>query len=215
MSRILIVCPTITGREDDLERCKESYKRTLSEHTIRFTIPVDQPSWGHGVNEGVESAIQVYGELEEFDYIHLTADDLEAHDGWFDAAEETLQKGMYPAPLLLNPDQSVAGFGHGDANMFDTSVDWKPTLTSVIPTMTSLMWSMMGPMIPLQYFTDDFFSHRARQFGFNTVARKAYCFTHHESQVLADGHHGSRDARLKHDHILYRQYLSTGKWPNN
>jgi hypothetical protein len=98
--------------------------------------------------------------------------------------------------------------------MMDTSIDWKPTHTSVIPTMTPFMWKMMGPMIPLHYHTDDYLSHKARVLGMPSVAVKAYCFTHHHSEVLpsVDGME-TRQQRLRHDHVLYHRYLSTGQWP--
>ena len=211
MSRILIVCPTVTGREESLQRCKESYKRTLEDHTLRFSIPVDEESWGKGVNVGMEYADEVYG-LHEFDYIHLTADDIEAHDGWLEAAEETLKKGLYPAPHLLNPDGSTFSFGHGDANMYDTSVDWKPTHTSVVPTFTPFMWTLMGPMIDLHYYTDDYLSHKARVAGFNTVARLPYLFTHH-TEMAGRGAGMSQDERMAHDGAKYQEYLRTGVMP--
>ena len=59
-----------------------------------------------------------------------------------DMYQETLKKGLYPAPHLLNPDGSTFSFGHGDANMYDTSVDWKPTHTSVVPTFTP--WTVIA-----------------------------------------------------------------------
>ena len=209
MSNVLIVCPTVTGREESLERCKESYTETLKDHSVRFSIPVDCPTWGEGVNEGIQSADEVYG-FEMCDFIHLTADDLEAHDGWFEAASNALSKGVYPAPMLMNPDGSVFSFGHGDANMHDVSRDWKPTHTSVIPTITPLMWRMMGPMIPLHFFTDDYMSHRARQIGMNTVAIMDYKFTHHASEIHAGAGIG-RDKRMAIDQEAYQHYLRTGK----
>jgi hypothetical protein len=212
--KILVVCPTITGREEGFLKCVEDYKRTLQGHDVDFINPLDRPSWGVGINDALIEAHESEGSLEQYDYIHLTSDDIEPHDGWLDAAVEALGKGMYPAPLLLNPDGSVAGFGHGDANMMDTSTDWKPTLTSVVPTITPIMWRLMGPMIPIMYFTDDYLSHRARNIGMPTVAVKAYSFTHHHSDVLptVDGMK-TRQERLRHDHVLYQLYLSTGKWP--
>jgi hypothetical protein len=208
--RILVACPTLAGREESLDVCKESYKKTVGDATLRFSIPVDCKSWGEGVNEALSEADELWG-LDSFDYIHLTADDLEAHEGWLDAAVETLGKGQYPAPHLLNPDGSTFSFGHGDSNMFDTSHDWKPTNTSVIPTFTPLMWKMMGPMIPIQYFTDNYMSHKARLIGMHTVARLPYLFTHHASDVLPNG---SRNDRLQEDQAIYKHYLQTGEMPS-
>jgi hypothetical protein len=70
MSKILIVCPTISGREADLDRCVKSYNKTLQDHEVRMIAPRDIPSWGKGVNAGIEEA----GDVSEYDYIHLTAD---------------------------------------------------------------------------------------------------------------------------------------------
>jgi hypothetical protein len=208
--KVLVCIPTITGREETLARCMDSYENTVhGKYELEYSVVVDEPTWGHGVNASVNSALEM---CVEPDIIHLTADDLEAHDGWVDIAVETLEKGFYPAPMLLNPDGSVAGFGHGDAQMFDVSRDWKRTDTSVIPTLTVDMWHRMKPMINTHFFSDNYFSHRARLIGYDSVARFGYTFTHHESQVHPGAGMG-RAARMQHDMTIYRQYLTTGKLP--
>lgn len=210
MLKLAVVCPTVTGREASYERCLDSYRRTTEGIAEVFWFPPkDEPTWGRGVNVGMAAA-QAVG--VGFDLIHFTADDIEAHDGWLEVGYETLLAGKYPAPWILNPDGSTFSFGHGEPSMFDTSRDWKPTVTSVVPLLTPAMWQQMAPMIDIHYYTDDYLSHRARLIGIESVARLGYKFTHH-TEPARRGAGMDQNERLRHDGAVYNRYLQTGQLP--
>ena len=67
---ISIICPTISGREHWLERCRVSYLET-TQMEYEFIILDDFPSCNAAWNVGIREA--------KGDYLHLTADDIEAH----------------------------------------------------------------------------------------------------------------------------------------
>jgi hypothetical protein len=174
--------------------------------TISWSTPKDRPTWGQGVNAGLAVIDDGYSP----DYIHLTADDLEAHEGWFESAIDALNKNMFPAPRILNPDGSLFSFGHGEASMFDESTDYKPTNTSVVPTLTFDLYQKIGKMAPWHFYTDNYYSHRAREFGFVPTAIKQYCFTHHASEVHAGAGVG-RHRRMIIDGQMWNTFLTTGE----
>jgi glycosyltransferase involved in cell wall biosynthesis len=181
---ISIVVPTVRGREHHLDRCLDSYER----HTDDFELIVvrDQPNWGTAIREG---ALQAGG-----DYLHFTADDIEPHQGWWQAAIETVKAGFLPAPLILNPDGSVQSCGDQWAK---TVADGTVCGLSRVPFMSRAQERLVGPMIPVHHWADDWVSHRGRLNGIQTVVSLGYRLTHHQISGPNPG-----------DHNTYLKYVS-------
>lgn len=188
---ISVVVPTIPGREHHLERCVRAYQ-TLTTHKIELLVENGHPTCGDAWQVGAERATG--------DYLHLTADDLEPHEGWDAAAIETVDRDALPAPRVLNPDGTLyAAYPWGDPD------DWTHIAMSVVPFMRVLDWERIGPMIPgHHYYTDNWVTYRARLIGLDVVYRRAYEFVHHWAQE-GRGAGMSSEARMEHDRRLYLQ----------
>jgi hypothetical protein len=172
MPEVAIVVPTIPGREADVSRCVKAYRRTAPDATIY--IERDHPSCGAAWIAGAHKAAP-------FDYLHLTADDLEPHAGWLETARETVDKGYIPAPLVYHPtgdleSAGLAGFGcyRGEYD------DWMLIEGTTVPFVTAEMWDAIG-MIDVHYCTDLWVSHQGRKHGWETVIRTGMAFTHYNA----------------------------------
>ena len=97
-----VIVPTVTGREHWLKQALWSIERTVSRIHEEIVI-LDKPTCGEGWNIGIEQA--------QGDYILLFADDLEAHQGWFEAGVESLERGIIPCARILNPDGTLQSCG--------------------------------------------------------------------------------------------------------
>jgi hypothetical protein len=199
---LTIVCPTIDGREESFARMLASYEATIPANVdVDFISPRNCRTWGEGVVRGMAEA----GRLQ---YVHLTADDLEALPGWFEAGRETVVRGMYPAPLL----DTFGEIAYGHPPTPDMS-DWKDSQTSVIPFMTQRMWFAMmdqnvGEVLAdLHYYSDNLMSHALRQAGVKTVGRTGYRFNHHHEMHGRGAGMGTQDARMQRDGIRFEQWL--------
>ena len=157
---ISVICPTVQGREQSYERCKRTYhERTIDE--IQFITVHDMPSAGTAWNLGVEEATG--------DYIHFTADDLEPLEGWDGEARRAADDGILPAPVIYTRDS-------GQIEPLGTLPDG---LFTRIPFCTSQQWQKISPMIPLHYYTDNWFSWKGNQHGLITMEVPSYAFKHH------------------------------------
>lgn len=179
---ILIVVPTIPGREESLARCVESYMaHTDTDYAIR--IYRNSPSAGEGWLSGVAEHVAVHGPP---DYVALTNDDCEVTGEWWPAAVEACDAGKLPAPIVLNTDGSLQSAG-GDFNepsdlIHEIRPDWAEVGFTTIPFMSWEQWERVG-MVPLHYCSDCWVSERGRQLGIPTVLRHGYRVTHHLHQV--------------------------------
>lgn len=174
-----IVIPTISGREHHLERCLDAYSTTtLDYETI---IIRDRPTCGVAWNEGIAKA--------KGEFIHLSADDLEPHPGWIQAALAKTELGFVPAPRILKPTGELESCGWDDQERPDGSL----TPYSRIPFAPKKWFDMIGPMLETHYMNDNYFSDRASFCGWQSVIARAYLFTHHWASE------GRLDARLKED----------------
>ena len=197
---VTIIIPTVTGREDHLDRCLTAYMERTS-HRKQILIIKDMPTVGQAWLKGMESA--------EGDYIHMTADDLEPHEGWDEAAVEGLSRGWYPAPRILKPDGSLDTCGHMP---FETNEGYVAEF-SEIPFLTRAQYDRWGPMIPLHYYTDNWLSHRAKEIdGVQSRVCREYCFTHHWAQ-WARGAGMTQNDRMTHDHSQYMEYVQGFRIP--
>lgn len=170
--RVAVIIPTIPGREEDVARCVEAYRRTAPDALV--FIERGHPSCGAAWIAGAEKAAP-------FDYLHLTADDLEPHDGWLETALETVQKGYIPAPLVYHPNGELESAGLANFGCHrGVYSDWMMIEGTTVPFLTRKMWDRIG-MIPVHYCTDLWVSHQGRNWGWETVVRTGMRFTHYNA----------------------------------
>jgi hypothetical protein len=182
---ISVVLPTIDGREDHLARSRAAYEATLRGVTdVEILVIRNQPACGIAWQLGAERATQPY--------LHFTADDLVPHEGWWQAAVATADRGDVPAPLVRGPDGGVEELG-------------PETLGCTrIPFCSREQWQRIGPMVPLHYYTDNWFSFRALRAGLRIADVPAYAFTHNWAQA------GRLDARMAQDRAAFIGYMAGG-----
>lgn len=174
MPDVAIVIPTIPGREADLERCMDAYARTAPD--ARLIVVHGRPSCGQAWLDGAELA-------GSFDYLHLTADDLEPFDGWLEVAQETVDAGSIPAPLVFGPNDELDSAGlQGFGQYRGPYYDWMPIEATTVPFLTRAMWEKIG-MVPIHYCSDIFVSIHGRRFGWETVVRTGMQFKHYEASA--------------------------------
>jgi len=180
---VSVIIPTIASREESLERTITSYA-THTPGGFECIVIRDKPTCGIAWNEGVGLATQPY--------VHLTADDIEAHEGWLEAGIASLERGELPAARILNGDGSLQSCGdeHDRPEGFVTEI-------ARIPLLTRELAQQIFPIPPLHYYTDNIVSDRARALGWPTVVNRSYLFTHH----LAG--EGRLDERLASDGRRY------------
>jgi hypothetical protein len=175
-----IVVPTIDGRELDLKRCLAAYKRTAPH--ARIIIEHGHPSCGAAWIAGAEQAAR-----DGFDYLHLTADDLEPLPGWLAIAKSTADKGMIPAPHVLRPDGQLESAGLiGFALNGSRTADMEPVDGTTVPFLTREMWEAFiaipgfaSTMTATHYATDLMCSFAGRANGWPTVVRASMRFVHY------------------------------------
>lgn len=189
---ITIVIPTIEERAHWLSKCRTSYHMTTGAVRTEVITIRDAPTCATAWNEGIAQAKGYF--------IHLTADDIEAHPGWWDAAQRC--EGYVPAPLILNTDGSLQSCG--GAGM---QPDGSPTEMSRIPWATRELFQKIGPFPEdLHYYTDNWFSWAARKHGFESRVCHGYKFTHH----LAPERREMADERLASDGAKFQQLTRRG-----
>lgn len=165
---ISIVIPTIKGRERHYQRAWRAYEeRTEAEHEILTLRNFD--GCGKAWNAGMG--------LARGEFIHFSADDLEPMPGWDQAALKIYAEGALPSPVTLDPQGRVeSAGGHWDRLPGNGAI----TLgTCTIPFFPASAWPDIGPIIEAHYFTDNYFTDRARAAGFEFLVSWRYVFKHH------------------------------------
>jgi hypothetical protein len=190
---ISVIVPTVQGREDFLARCELAYAAHTTDYEL--IVVTDEATCGLAWNIG---AAQAAG-----DYIHFSADDLEPHDGWWQAAKAVADDGFLPAPRILNTDGSLQSCG--DWEREQETGTWTPF--SRIPFLTRGQWERFGPSLPIHYYTDNWFSARGRGQGTETVVHRGYLFTHHLAAHKRGAGMSWQD-RMAADHRLFELYAS-------
>lgn len=170
--RLAVVIPTIAGREAYLEQCIAAYRATAPK--AKLYVEHDHPSCGHAWRAGAEKALK-----DRCGLIHLTADDLEPHDGWLAPAVETVKRGEIPAPLVFHPSGALESAGLVGFGMYSGEHhDGMPIDSTTVPFLTAQMWKRIG-MLDIHYCSDLWVSHQGRKHGWETVIRTGMRFTHH------------------------------------
>ena len=189
---ITIIVPTVTGREDYYERCVNAYENNTEDESEIITIK-DRPTCGLAWQDGVELADR------DTHYIHFTADDLEPCIGWDHHARAVADAGNLPAPLIFTQDTG-----------FEEKLGITPDgFFSRIPFCTREQWEEIGPMIPLHYFTDNWFSWRGRQVGYEIVLAEGYAFKHHWAMAVRGAGMPPHE-RMSFDAAEYEHYKTNG-----
>lgn len=189
---ITVVIPTIDGREQSLERCLASYQA----HTTDYETIVVRNAPNCGV------VWQWAAEHSDSDYIAFSADDLEAHQGWWQDAVEMIDQGALPAPIIYNPDGTIQSCG---GTNFELEPDHAITEFTRAPFVSRAQWDLIKPMIPVHYYTDNWASYRANLQGIPTVVCYGYQLTHYTDDV-GRGAGVSWSDRMQMDHRVASMY---------
>lgn len=200
-SLVDIIVPTVTGREETLDRCLLSYEQFTNPADVRYTFIVirDEDTCGIAWRKGLE--------LSKAPYVHLSCDDLEVRsDSWAEACIESVDEGFLPCPIVYRPDDTLESCG-GDMNRGGNLIgevleDKTQVDFTTVPFMSREQADAIG-MIDAHYKSDVYVSHRGRQLGYETQVRTAYAFTHHHSEVKRRGY-------CSDDDHAYNQGMSRG-----
>jgi hypothetical protein len=189
---ITIVIPTISERAEWLGKCMAGYHKTTGSIRVQTIIIRDRDTCAQAWNEGIAQA--------EAPFIHLTADDIVPHYGWWEAAEGC--EGFIPAPLILNGDGTLQSCGGAEL-----TPEGEVTEIARIPWGTKDLFEQIGPFPEdMHYYTDNWFSWAARKVGFQSRICQKYLFTHH----LAPQRREMADERLHSDGVKFNQVTRRG-----
>lgn len=193
-----VVVPTVTGREDYLERCIRGYKEnTPADIKLKFYVPKDCDTCGIAWQEGAES----FGRgIEPPDFLHFTADDIVPAPGWFDPCVGACARGNVPIVGVVTPLPEMLdgdGYPRFDLDLSlerisyfeDQSIkgpDWfaAPPSDSYypsIPFFTWEQWKLIGPSIASHYGTDKWLGYRAKLANLWPVLRTESLFWHYSA----------------------------------
>ena len=162
---ISVIVPTIDGREHWLERCEQAYAETTVDY--EFIVLRNYPTCGQAWNEGLRQA--------KGEWVHLSADDLEPHPGWWQAATEAVERGFLPCPRILNSDGSLQSCGsHAREVENGTHSD-----VARVPFFPASLVDALFPVFENQYMGDYWISAQALKAGWPTVVVREMLFTHH------------------------------------
>lgn len=172
---ILIVVPTVTGRERMLEACMCAYEDTTYSkgRDVAIFRVENKSTCGEGWNMGAKKAREL-----GYEYVHMTADDLIPHAGWYETAVETvaIQKFL-PCAKVFNPDGTVQVQG-GWHHEFG---DWEETGGGSVPFCRTEDWIDIPN---IHYWSDNAYDYAQNYINKKKfVARTNYAFTHHTAQV--------------------------------
>jgi Glycosyl transferase family 2 len=185
---ISVVVPTIPGREDHLARVIAAYEATTPD--LQLIVEHDHPTCAHAWNAGAARATG--------DYLHFGADDLVPAAGWWEPAVEAVDLGLMPAPRIVNADGGLDYCGEHGREL----TDWRMVQMSVVPFFTAAQWRLIGPCLPIHYYSDNYLSWRAAQAGHPTVVRRGYQFTHWWAQA-GRGAGMTYEQRMRHDSQVF------------
>lgn len=168
---LAIVVPTIDGRERLLKRCVQTYVATLEKvPTWQLIVVRNERNCGRAWQKGMDIA-RHSGAV----YVHLTADDIEAMHGWYEAARAKVDVGVCPCPRVLSSDLSIQSCGDWGTEMPEGAV----TQFTRVPFIHMQWMQHITPMLDAHYYTDVWVSERLRAVGIETVVARDYLLLHH------------------------------------
>lgn len=162
---ISVIIPTIDGREHWLEKAERVYCETTE--NFELIVVRNAPSCNLGWNTGIEQATG--------DFIHLSADDLEPHPGWWRAALRCVRKGQLPCARVLNSDGTLQSCGNDATEVATGSI----SDLARVPFFPRTLLSTIYPIFGNHYCGDYWVTARARALGWETVVIRGMVFTHH------------------------------------
>lgn len=176
---LVVAVPTVTGREDTLERCEYAYRETTPTNVeLEWWVMRDRATCGEVWNEVARKAKQAVVDCRASGaavYLHCTADDLEPLPGWYEAAVGQVEQGCTPSALIFTardgqPDQVES---HGDwAARYPEA---RPTSMSRIPFCLPEQWIDIPP---IHYYSDNAFTVAMNVQGIPIIAEPGYAFRH-------------------------------------
>jgi hypothetical protein len=192
---ITIVIPTISERAHWLASCLEGYELTTAGLPTQIVTVLDRETCAAAWNEGIAQA--------EGAYIHLTADDIVPHPGWWSAAVASAESNETPAAKILNTDGSLQSCGGAHLAPDGTKVS-----IARIPFGRQEWFKDIGPFPEdMHYYTDNWWSWAVmRTCGVPSVVNQAYLFTHH----LAPERREMADERLYEDGVKFTRRTRRG-----
>lgn len=167
---ISVVIPTITGREESLQRTLNAYEEH-SPKNVDIIVTQDAPTWPDGCNAGYEQA--------KGDIIHWGADDLVPLPGWHKRVVKMLRSGENVLPNARVWDYVPEGT---PSNVND-GADLAPTLFTRVPIMRREQAEQIGTWPSIIYYGDCWVSERGRTLGIPTINVFGYDFVHHWCQI--------------------------------
>jgi hypothetical protein len=137
---ISVIIPTIAGREEHYERCRNAFE-SRSVLPIEIITEYEHPTCGLAWQAGAERA--------KGDYLHFLCDDLEPAEGWDTAAVGVVEQGAIPAPRVIDARtgelQCRPQWGQETPDGTDTGI-------SVIPFLSRAQWEAVQPLFTGHYF---------------------------------------------------------------
>lgn len=181
---ISVVIPTIKGREEHYGRCIRAYEQHGGD--LEIIAIHDLPTCGEAWKAGAERATG--------GYLHFTADDLEPHAGWWQAALEVVEDGKIPCPAIWG----IHGRLEASGDEWHLQPEGKEVEIARVPFMKTEWYDESWILDGAHYYTDNWLAVRAKQMGYPTVVCNPYAFTHHWAQE-------GRMVDMKPDLVRYRE----------
>lgn len=170
-NRIAIIIPTIDGRHKEFARCVRSYRETCPDCEL---VPVhNKPTCGVAWNEGLRRL------RDDVTHVHITADDIVARLGWWEAALRYTSLGVSPCPRILNTDGSIQS-----CDTYGTERnEGEPATITRIPFLRRDWVPYVYPVIETHYYTDCDVSDSLRAHNVPINVARDYLFVHDTSPI--------------------------------
>jgi len=185
MHNVLVIIPTVDGREEHLHRCTEAY------YGNDILVLRGFSTCGEAWNVGADHATKCGHK-----YVHMTADDLVPHKGWVDAAVETLEQncGYLPGALIYRPDGTLESFGNQMAE------DWSVVEGASVPFCKTENWV---PIPNIHYWSDNAFDYAQKHVhDYRFLLRHNYAFTHYTASA-------GRKTMDDRERMIYEEWKET------
>lgn len=204
-----VILPTIAGREGRYDATRAAYARTLAGVDHEIITVRNCATAGEAWNLGAQAA--------KGSTLHFAVDDAEPHPGWYDAALDALHnepEWFLPSPRLVFPDGWLEGCGTLGAGMFLPECETgTPCRSAGIPTIPRSVWERVGEFLPIHYYTDDDWFHRAACLGYRCAVHRGYAFTHHHHKDAARTRMQAASAAHRAEFLRNAARLSVGVAP--
>jgi hypothetical protein len=197
--RIGVVIPTIEGREKMYEITRRTYEHTLGDEVEWRIVTVKQAdSCGEAWQIGAD---ELYNGFDPH-YLHLGADDLVPLDGWWEAGVRVVEKGGVPGAYIRRPDGSLESCKAWETDGDDGEL----ADLARVPFCSWQQWLRISPIPPIQYYSDNAFHDKARDYGWPCIIDHGYAFIHHRPATPRPG----ENEQMIRDHRYYEQWRASG-----